>query len=354
MFNKIIYLGMTVLALLPAGCQSGSDSCTSQVNSVRDDNFNDLFTRFSNGWTGGGNAFSVELPDGRTVWLFGLTFLGMVNADRSRPDESPLIANTLLVQDGMTLTTLHGGSTELPTPFLTPADNSEQYAPLAAIVDGNQLHIFLDVIVDGVQISRNDIATLSLPDLNVIAITPLTSRPDISYGTALLEQADFTYIYGLEAGDRNGGFMHVARARTGELLGPWTYFDGTNWSTDPLASASVFSGVSAEYSVLEDSGTLFLVNEEQFGFSEQIEMFQSTSPVGPWNAQTTVYCAPERDGDIITFNAHAHPQFTANGDLLVSYMVNSFGNTAPIFANADHFRPFFIRVPLDEVRAQRP
>ena len=343
-------IGLMLLLVCFWGCSSSSDNdCEPQVDSRLDHAFNELFTRLGDGWTGGGNVFSVLLPDGRTAWFSGTTYLGMVNADRSRPDDTPVIDNSLLIQDGSTLTTLHGGTADAPQAFLVPSEPTERYAPKASRVEGDRLYVFLDVFVALFQVERNDVAVFSLPDLSLIEIATVNDRPVVSYGTALLEQDGFVYIYGFENGDEGGGFMHVARAVAGDLLGPWEFFDGMGWTADPAMSARIFSGVAAQYSVIEDSGTIFLVQQEVFGFSERTLMFRGDSPVGPWQARTTVFCAPERSGDIITTNALAHPQFTADGNLLVSYLVSSFGTTTPVFANADNFRPVFVRVPLAQV-----
>src|SRR5688572_17696434 len=48
-------------------------------------------------WTGGDSTVSVPLPDGRVAWLFSDTFLGTVNADHSRPANTPMVSNTLVV-----------------------------------------------------------------------------------------------------------------------------------------------------------------------------------------------------------------------------------------------------------------
>lgn len=342
-------IGLILLLACLFGCSLSDDDCESQVDSLPDNTFNELFTRFDNGWTGGGNVSSVLLPDGRTAWFSATTYLGTVNADRSRSDDTPVIDNSLLIQDGGALTTRHGGTVDDPTAFIMPADPAERYAPKAAWVEGGRLHVFLDVIVTLFQIERNDVATFSLPDLTLIEIATVNGRQEVSYGTALLERDGFVYIYGIEPGDEAGGFMHVARAVAGDLLGPWEYYDGTGWTADPAMSARVLGEVAAQYSVIEDSGNIFLVNQEVFGFSQRMFMFQGDSPVGPWRGRTAVFCAPERSGDIITINALAHPQFTSNGNLLVSYLVSSFGTTEPVFANADNFRPIFVRVPLAQV-----
>src|SRR4029450_2263106 len=62
-------------------------------------------------WTGADSTASVLLPDGRIVWLFSDTLLGAVNADHSRPRNSPFINNSMVVQDGSAPTaTLTGGT----------------------------------------------------------------------------------------------------------------------------------------------------------------------------------------------------------------------------------------------------
>ncbi|MEE4608513.1 MAG: DUF5005 domain-containing protein, partial [Desulfobacteraceae bacterium] len=50
--------------------------------------FNRLFARTGGGWTGGDGTLSVPLGDGRTLWLFGDSFLGKVNPDGSRPADT--------------------------------------------------------------------------------------------------------------------------------------------------------------------------------------------------------------------------------------------------------------------------
>src|SRR5437763_304475 len=42
----------------------------------RDDDFTRLWATCGPGWTGGDGAYSVALPDGRSVWLFGDSFMG--------------------------------------------------------------------------------------------------------------------------------------------------------------------------------------------------------------------------------------------------------------------------------------
>ena len=78
-------------------------------------------------------------------------------------------------------------------------------------------------------------------------------------------------------------------------------------------------------------------------FGDEIFIWDAPAPDGPWGNQRTVYCTPETEGDRWTYNAFAHPQFTENGQLLISYNINSF-NFQDFFRNADYYRPYFIRI----------
>ena len=343
-----------VVSATLTGCSSGgggNDDCEARVSSAPDGTFNDLFTRFGDGWTGGGNVHSIRLADGRTVWFSGQTYLGIVNPDRSRPRETLILDNSLLLQDGLSLTTRLGGTPDAPESFFTPVNMTETYVPRAAVVEGDRVRVMLGTSVGVCTNVRTDVATLSLPDLDLLEITTVSPRSNIAYGTSLLEQGGFVHIYGVE--EVNSGqdkFMHVARAVRGDLLGPWEYFDGTGWSTDPAASARVFEGVSSDYSVLEFNGTLLLVSQA-LKFSNEINIYRATSPAGPWTNRVAVFCTPAPGADIVTINALAHSQVgrAAGDQVLISYMVSPFFNPDLAFVNADNFRPRFIRVPLGEV-----
>jgi hypothetical protein len=48
---------------------------------------------------------------------------------------------------------------------------------------------------------------------------------------------------------------------------------------------------------------------------------------------------------MLTYNPHAHPQFTANGNLVISYNGNAGASADLLFA--DTYRPRFIRIPIE-------
>ena len=88
----------------------------------RDSTYIKLFTR-SKGWTGGDATYSVDLKNGKTLWMFGDTFIDQVSSDRSRPTFR-LINNSLVLQNGSEMKTFHGGTTVNPTAFAKPPASS--------------------------------------------------------------------------------------------------------------------------------------------------------------------------------------------------------------------------------------
>ncbi len=319
-----------------------------------------LFDLRGPGWTGADTTYSVPLPDGRTVWLFSDTFLGVVDDRGGRHRFSPLVNNTLVVQDGAELTTLHGGDPTLPASYFPSptGDRDDWYwlydGTVESTPDGDTLRVFLLHFRRagggpfGFEWRGNALATLSLPDLAIERIDAVTAAGGVSWGAALTETQGHTYVYGTEdLGDEK--HMHLARAPRDGLTGPWEFWDGGGWSDDPAASSRLLHGVANEYSVTPHAGGFVLVTmDTRTTFSPDLVAYTACDPQGPWENRTLLFRTPESgQGDLITYNAHAHPQLADERGWLVSYNVNSrtFGD---LFLDASIYRPRFIRVPFEE------
>lgn len=322
-----------------------------------DDAFWTLFTPRAEGWAGGDSTYSVPLPDGRTVWLFSDTFLGPINPDGSRPPTALLIHNSLVIQDGAALTTLHGGSPSAPRALFTPTDGSSWYWISGGVVEGDRLYVFLlKFLRHGGKMwawdwTGTDLASLRLPTLEIESIRPLPVRNGIRYGAALLQTPDFTYIYGVEDLHQEK-FAHLARAQRYALTAPWEYFDGAAWSPLPVRSARIIAAsVGTEFSVIPVRGGYLLITIDTsppVGEWRDIVAFFAPAPDGPWVRDRILYRATEPDrGNVFVYNAHAHPQFGQGSDLLISYDVNS-NRVQDLYADSNLFRARFVRVDLPE------
>lgn len=305
--------------------------------------FNQLFTRYSD-WTGGDATYSIPLPDGRVLWLFGDSFLGTVKPDRSRPPTA-FKRNAFVVQNGTDLLTLSGA----PTAFLEPAEPGWWYWPGHGTAHGDTLQIvmfgFKSTGSGGAwdfAYASLDVATFHLPDFKLLSIERKTVDPTVNYGACILEDGGFTYLFGAEkVGFQK--FMHVARVAGHDMNGAWEYFDGTGWTTDAAASARVFANVSEQFSVFKNQGKFYLLTQHHI-LGGEIYLYDSDKLTGGFDHKRTIYCTPQsQKPNLFTYNAFAHTEFSGNGELLVSYNVNSsvFGD---LFKNADNYRPYFVRI----------
>lgn len=322
-----------------------------------DATFNQLFTRFGNGWTGGDGTLSIRLPDGHTLWLFGDTFLGHVRPDGSRPLDSPLIRNCLVVQDGENLVTRHGGTPSDPVAFLVPEDPDTWYWPGDGTLSQNHLWIFFHrfrQVAPGMWGWAWDgtvIAILSLPDLAVERVIPAPDDHGVTYGAALLERGTWVYIFGTE---QRGAMkhLHVARAPHDDLDGTWGYWNGEDWADDASASRAILAGVSSQFGVVEIDKSLGLVTmDERQAFSDRMVVYRADGPSGPWQGPTEIYRAPEADGAVVAYNPFVHPQFRSRSGHLISYNINHVHDPDTLYGDAGLYRPRFIRVDLNRPAA---
>ncbi|GAA0954652.1 hypothetical protein GCM10009554_60700 [Kribbella koreensis] len=302
-------------------------------------------------WSGGDGTASVPLPDGRVAWLFSDTYIGTVNADGSRPANTPMINNSIVVQSGAGLdTTIFRGTAAAPTAVMPPtADGDFFWVGDGTARDGKLRVAYtrygrsgqgaLDVKLKGTSVATFDPATFALE-----SVTALPVGDKIAWGVELVEDGPITYVYGSEYLEDTGmRFAHLARTNA-DLTAPLEYWNGTTWVTDEAASARLLSGVGTTFGVQKVGTNWVLVTQQGNGvFHPDMVAYTSPSPTGPWSAPVVLLQAPEgaEGNEKIVYDAHVHPQSAAGGKLLWSYNVNSLNATANT-EDAGIYRPRFV------------
>jgi fibronectin type 3 domain-containing protein len=308
-------------------------------------------------WNGGDSTASVPLPDGRAAWLFSDTFLGPINADGSRPTSDPMIHNSLVVQDGTQLVdTLTGGTSTIPA-SLVGGDQDGQtdnagYWVGDGTIEGSSLKVLynhyrktgtggLDVALTGTWL-----ASFALPSLSLQSFTDLQLGATITWGSAILEDGGYSYIYGTESTTDGPKFAHLARAPSGGLAGAWEYWTGSTWSGQQSDSARILSGVGTAYGVQKVGSQYVLVTmDSNITFNPTIVAYTANAPGGPFTGPVTLYTAPEPQpgNGTIVYDARVHPELATAGKLLLSYNVNSL-TTQGNYTDARLYRPRFVDV----------
>lgn len=319
--------------------------------------FQNQFRREIGGWIAADATYSILLPDGRTLWLFGDTFIGEVDENNAIIPGSKLIRNSGVIQNGGELQTLFNGTRSAPTDLMyTPNPDSTWYWPEHGLVENDTLRIFAAKFrhdpngPPGFQFAHagNDIANFTYPGLQFINSVPVRchEKNQVLYGDRVLVDSGFVYIYGRrnDHPDIDIPYPHVARAPIDSLMKQqWEFYTGKGWSADPEETTRINDfQVSQQYSVTSYHGKYILLTQDIWLLPE-IWTFTSWTPVGPWENKKRIYTTPETSQDMFTYNAYAHPQFDRDGELLISYNTN--GDFWSIFDNVEIYRPRFIRVP---------
>jgi len=246
-------------------------------------------------WASADGSVPVALPDGRTLWLYGDTFIGSVNSSGVISTPNVLVANSAVLQSGNCFKPLMGGSPGARTAWI-PAPAGQAYWPSSAIIDSaGRLQVFLmHVQYNPFKVFGFKIATFSLPGMSLLGLTSQLSFTSSTnpYGTTALVDNGYAYLYSTHDQDQK-----VARVPLGSVTTRSTYefWTGSGWSTSsgaaaplsfgnvptPVVNINLHAPIAGLWVVRHGTGflgTAKLVNQ----FSNDVSFFTAPAPEGPW------------------------------------------------------------------------
>ena len=363
-----------------------------------------LFTR-TNGWTGGDVAGTVDLEDGRTLWLFGDTWIGRVANGGHAPDSS-MVNNSVAVLERTVgnrgqppepaAMRFHWGRSDgrgRPTAWIAPEHSPGWYWPTGggAVVAGPdgkpRLVVFLFHVgkmegQTGVWAFKSlgcSMATIdnfrepveewrirqqAIPhcvDADAVKASP--TRRETSWGVAASRQSNVgdggpgvLYIYGIRNESPLNRQLLLARvaADSADRFHAWRYFAGEGrWSADAKDARPVAENLVNELSVEElsiDGRRIWVMVHSEPVFGRRIFVRTASRSEGPWTRATSIYSVPDvdRDRSYFTYAAKGHLHLSRPDELLITYVVNAHEFGA-MFRDAGIYRPRFIRMSLDHL-----
>ncbi|ADD41949.1 DUF4185 domain-containing protein [Stackebrandtia nassauensis] len=353
--------GLAVVAV-PIAAQAAPERApvvSASVNKELTQRFNS-YAENAGRWTGADSAYSVDLPNGSTAWLYSDTFLGEVDENLGRPKDSPFVHNSIIVDDDGELTTHTGGTNAAPESLakVAGADEKERWYWFGdGTVEGDSLRVMLLEFVktgSGVfdfKFVGNAVASFDTDDMSLTGITNLP-KSDVNWGSAIYEDRSdgYTYVFGVE--DKQAQkYAHLARVPSGSLTtDDWEYFADGQWGDDPTGSTRILEGVSNEFSVSRFKGKFTIVTGDATeALSAKIVMYRGADIEGPYTGKTVLYQTPETSGNVFTYNAKAHPNLSSGNRLLVTYNVNSF-RPDDLYEDATIYRPRYIDVTVKNLK----
>jgi len=318
--------------------------------------------RHSTDWLSADTAVPVALPDGRTVWLFGDTYVGNLTSTGSIDPSSQFVRNSLVVQHGACLTPLIGGQPGARTSLIPAPAAGEWYWPASGVVENGLLRVFLwhvqrtgPGVLDFTIIDMR-VATFSLPGLQLQAVQPLpfptgSAQP---YGsTALVPGDGFVYLYG--ASLRN---VFVARAPLGQVMTPgaWQFWGaagaGSTWTANAAGAtplqwtnmpavpgAGSGQGPNAQPWVRPYGAGYLATAKLADAVSDDVSVFTAPAPQGPWTYYARI--ATTTSPGLFAYDAWTGT-LPGTSTSTVAYSTNLLSTTPSVSLSGQTYGPHFV------------
>ncbi len=301
-------------------------------------------------WLGGDGASSMDLGDGRVLWLFGDSFVD-VSGTGSR-HTATLVRNTIAVQTGYNpcLASMDFAwkmKADRPVAFFAKSgDPDTWYWPASGILMGKKLLIFLMTVraadnALGFETCGWKAAWIDNPQEPpdawnpVWLISPQCRNLVVGVGNPVLENG-FLHVFAADGRDLS---IYLARwpaaaAFSGTLTAPqwWTGETGAQSGWEAMTGANdglrpVMKGGQMEFSVTRrsESGRYRRVQTKSF-LDPCLAVSTASALTGPWTDAGCFFTPPEQgDPELLIYAGKSHPALTGV-DLVFSYVVNT---TAP-------------------------
>jgi hypothetical protein len=288
-------------------------------------------------WLGGDGVYTIDLGDGRVLWLFGDSFIA--TSDAHVRTESTMVRNSVAVMTGTDLATApmtfawHDGS---PPSSFFPEDGASWFWP----ADGARLPTGLLVFLNEQIATPNQglgFAAAGYRAVRVVdpsgppaswTVEPVATVPAPHDATANIacSVVDGDHLVALVT-DTDAHHGRLARwpIDAADLTAP-EWWDGNAWTAQAAltgAPAIVIDDGASECSLSRNGDEWLYLASQGFG-ATTIGVRDGFHLEGPWSEPVTVFTPPESSADhAFVYAGKAHPMLVGKG-LVVTYADNSF------------------------------
>lgn len=340
-FVRSLALTSPLVAL--AGCGGGgSSSPRAPVRAVQWPEAEALFHQEPR-WLGGDGVYSIDLGQGRVLWMFGDSFIATSSADKR--SEAKIVRNSLAIQTGYDPATASmrfywTDTGNGPDAFFIDPGASKWFWPAHGVRIGNTLLIFLSETQPstgglGFAGSGWKAAAVDNPDATPdawhVRYLDCPNAFSLAVGSAVLVVGNYLYAYSHSDVDNS---IYLARFTLADaaqgILTNVEWYDGAGgWalqSSLSRAPALLMGNGQAEFNVYPNPPHAPFLQVQTIGFGAAALGFRTAgAPIGAWTGPQQFYRPPEDDrSDIMVYSAKMHPMLVAPGaDFVASYSTNS-------------------------------
>jgi hypothetical protein len=315
-------------------------------------------------WRGGDCASTVDLGDGRILWLFADSYVGIKPPYFRDYCCVDMIRNCMGIQRGYDpltaeFTVYWRGTDVDPEPYF-PSDDSSCFWPGNGVRIDDMLFVFLMQVCSsdsGLGFRTCGQAAFLIGNLEAEPLDWSISQlvlPDnpfgILLGAAILVEPPYLYIFSIrEPGDHS---IYLSRWHTDSVLAgrheaiEWWTDDTTAWvPNSELISepAELFPSGATEFSVVYDEriGQYLAIQIVGFGAGD-VMMRTALSLTGPWSDRKLLFQPPEKaKPNIMIYAAKTHREIVG-ADLILTYMTN--GPTQMIIEDSTIYYPRLLKL----------
>lgn len=328
---------------------------------------------YKEGWLGGDSAFSIPLPDGRSLWLFGDSFVGSSN-QTDRPG-SKMVRNAIALSacDAKTGWDIHyywqDRHEKTPASFFGLRTGNFWYWPGDGFFYQDSVYVVLWKMkakpkekpfpfgTAGAVLAK--ISNILAPPRDwQVTYLPLLDIPNLVLSASAVVQDGCVYFFTLWEDDAHGRPMLLARLPLNGLAEPAAhleYLDQNNqWKLGfgPEKAFVVMDKGASELSVRyhPESKIWVAISGEPLFISNKIVARTAPQLTGPWSAMQTVYeikelvpSTPGWDKDTFCYAKKEHIEFAEGSNIFITYVCNSY-KFSTLVSNMNLYRPQAVQV----------
>lgn len=357
---KILILIILLLFHNKIICQS-FDTLTYSTSVESSETTNQFFKK-NPVWRGADGAASVDLGNGKILWLFSDSFI-CSDSSGSR-NKSTIIRNSIAIQDGYDLSNAtfkyYWNKSKKGARAFFQTKGKFWFWTGHGIRIKDKLLIFLmkeHAVKTGLGFEANGwyAVLISNPDDDPAAWKIKYIEGTETFGTiagsaAVLKDENYLYAYGAVEPATHEVYLlrwKLTEAYKGNLADVEWWINGT-WAirkTKLPIPEPLFTGAT-EYSVHYDSSLHKYIQVQSFGFGEgKIGLRMADQLTGPWTEPMMIY-TPTYPGvkKPFMYSAKAHPELAGSG-IYITYHVNTF-DFLELVENQNIYFPKFVLVRI--------
>ncbi|MEY8021635.1 DUF4185 domain-containing protein [Muriicola sp. SD30] len=314
-------------------------------------------------WRGADGAASIDLENGKILWLFSDTFIDPEGTGKR--SNSKMINNSIAIQEGDALDKVniafyYKGKQKQPKSFFELPGKTWFWTG-HGILANDTLIIFLFEEKNtnkgiGFEAIGWYIALIDNPFENPLSWNIRYIKGSDTFGvivgsSAVLKDKDFIYAYGVSEPSSHLVYLlrfPIDKIVEGDIAG-LEWWNAGHWITRkerfPIPS-QLFIG-QTEFSVHYQENLHQYVQIQTYGYgAASIGYRLAEQPEGPWSQPVIFYNTQLKSQEDFVYSANAHPEISNDG-ILVTYNINS-ANFKELIKNDSLYFPKFISIKISK------